>query len=362
MEAYIDDPVQVYLHEMGTVPRLSREAEVKLARRMENGKLRMQKAISQSPLVQLRVVEICQQIAEEIEDFDAFVDFGDLEVDSQAYAKRRDEVRQKMANIVSLHKKLGQLSCELNAVPLSNTELRRRAAGKVDRCRREISRAIRAVPFYISHWKQFTNEIERVLGLSQLDHDSLEGQSGRSVQTKNRQIKSEVRKREQIFPVPLVDLKPVMAVIRNGEIEVERAKKDLVEANLRLVVSVAKKYENRGLHLLDLIQDGNIGLMRAADKFEYRSHSKFSTYATRWIRQAITRAIADQSRTIRIPVQMDGSVNKLLRARREIEKEIGRAPTNEEISRRMSISVKEVQKLKIRSARAKSTLGETDGV
>jgi RNA polymerase primary sigma factor len=346
---YTDDPVRVYLREMGAVPLLTREGEVNLARRMERGKIRMQKAISRSALVQLMAVEIAEHVKRDPDVLDTYVDLGDLEVGSSAFNKRRTEVRNQIGEILTLHKKLEQTTAKLASIPASNKKLRKRWTGRVNRARVEVSLAIRAVPFYGQQWKQFSKEIERVAEeLSHLEQDlrKLELRNSQSAKAKAKELRREIRKREVAAGANLNDLRHTLNVIRHGEIEAERAKKDLVEANLRLVVSVAKKYVNRGLHLLDLIQEGNIGLMRAADKFEYRRGYKFSTYATWWIRQAITRAIADQSRTIRIPVHMNESMNKFLRATRELEKELGRAPTNEEISRRMDIPVEKVQKLK----------------
>src|SRR5580698_4681380 len=304
--AFTDDPVRVYLREMGAVRLLSRQGEITLARRMERGKSLMHKGISRSPEVWQRILEITETVRRDRSLIDEFIEFASMDDDDRA--DTRTDVTKKLGKFARAHQRWQELQAKLVATPQRYKNLRAKLAGEIARAWVRCSQEARQVPFRPEQWRQFQCAIE----------------NGPRTPESRRWLQQAWR----------------------GEMEAKAAKAALVEANLRLVVSVAKKYVNRGLHLLDLIQEGNIGLMRAADKFDYHRGFKFSTYATWWIRQAVTRAIADQSRTIRIPVHMNESLSKFLRASRELEKELGRNPRNEEIAGRLETTADRVQQLR----------------
>ncbi len=350
---FTDDPVRVYLREMGSVPLLTRQGEVDLARRMERGKNRTYRALTRSPLAIAKILSYHEEIKKEDRRVDSLCVIGDFEEGSPQKTRKRDELRQQFTKVSRCARQTSNTELKLAKTPKRNVHIRKRLSWKWNRQKIKLSAAIRAIPFQPSFWDDLGRllrhakmEMEPLtIELKELQENSHQNKSAET-SAAMREVRREILRKETRYGLTYADLTHTIRRVDLGDAEAEQAKQSLVEANLRLVVSVAKKYVNRGLHLLDLIQEGNIGLMRAAEKFEYQRGYKFSTYATWWIRQAITRAIADQSRTIRIPVHMNESMNKFLRASRELEKEHGRTPSNEEIGERMEISSERVQRLK----------------
>jgi RNA polymerase primary sigma factor len=350
------DPMRLYLREMSSVPLLTREDEIRIAKRIERGNKKTYRALSRSFITIEEISRLYYQLLEgEINPQDIIDIATDPEAD-EALEEQREEIRQQVMVgfelIIKNHDKLSKLAAKIEVEPKSSRKLKRMRR-QYAHLLIETSRRIRTFTFSAESRRRFMDAIEMVvkqLRTTESDLSRIERALERrrkdidELKRQQRSLRKTIRESERRYAASAVDIKRTHQTIIIAEAQVEQAKREMIEANLRLVISIAKNYINRGLHFLDLIQEGNIGLMRAVEKFDWRRGYKFSTYATWWIRQAVTRAIADQGRTIRVPVHMVEVINKILRTQRLMVQELGREPTHDELARRVDMPAWKVRK------------------